>query len=43
MLSFYNNNQFLSNSNPTMGVEFATKKIEIAGQIIKLQIWDTVR
>ncbi len=27
ILSSYNNNQFSSNSNPTMGVEFATKKI----------------
>lgn len=25
-----------------MGVEFATKKLEIGGQVIKLQIWDTV-
>jgi len=29
-------------SNPTMGVEFATKKLVVDGHIIKVQIWDTV-
>ena len=42
LLATYNNNEFSSASNPTMGVEFATKKVEMNGHTIKLQIWDTV-
>jgi GTPase SAR1 family protein len=34
--------RFNNDSNPTMGVEFATKKIHVAGKLIKLQVWDTV-
>lgn len=43
LLSTYNKGSFSDSSNPTMGVEFATKKIEMDGKVIKLQIWDTVR
>lgn len=43
ILSMFINNNYLSDSNPTMGVEFATKKISVGDKIIKIQIWDTVR
>ncbi len=42
ILSMFVNNQFKSESNPTMGVEFATKKISVLGKVIKIQVWDTV-
>lgn len=42
ILSMFINNSYLSDSNPTMGVEFATKKIAVTDKIIKIQIWDTV-
>lgn len=37
------NGSYLSDSNPTMGVEFATKKLAVGDKVIKIQIWDTVR
>ena len=42
LLSTFIKKPFTNELNPTMGVEFATKKIEVKGKIIKLQIWDTV-
>ena len=42
LLSMFVNGAFLADSNPTMGVEFATKKILAGSHQIKVQIWDTV-
>ena len=42
LLNMFVNETFISESNPTMGVQFATKKMMINGKIIKVQIWDTV-
>ena len=42
LLQMYINRMFRDSSNPTMGVEFATKKLKVANKTIKLQIWDTV-
>ena len=42
MLNKFLNDAFTAESNPTMGVEFATKKINVDGTNIKIQIWDTV-
>lgn len=42
LLNMFINETFISESNPTMGVEFATKKMVVDGNIIKVQIWDTV-
>jgi GTPase SAR1 family protein len=43
ILSMFINGSYLSDSNPTMGVEFATKKLAVGDKVIKIQIWDTVR
>ncbi len=42
LLHMYINRQFRDGSNPTMGVQFATKKIKVGNKIVKIQIWDTV-
>lgn len=42
LLNYYINRQFTDSNNPTMGVEFATKKVQINDKVIKLQLWDTV-
>jgi GTPase SAR1 family protein len=42
ILNMFINNSYISECNPTMGVEFATKKISVGDKIIKVQIWDTV-
>lgn len=42
LLQFYINRQFNDSNNPTMGVEFATKKLKVKDKVVKLQIWDTV-
>jgi GTPase SAR1 family protein len=42
LLQYYINRQFKDSSNPTMGVEFATKKLKVSDKLIKIQIWDTV-
>ena len=34
--------QFKSDSDPTIGVEFGSKTIQVDGKAIRLQIWDTV-
>ncbi|KAH0795112.1 ras-related protein RABA2a [Histomonas meleagridis] len=41
LLSQFARNQFCEDSKTTIGVEFATKNIELNGKIIKAQIWDT--
>ena len=40
MLRFLEN-KFKTYQDPTIGVEFGSKKVEIYSQKIKLQIWDT--
>lgn len=42
LLHMFVNETYVAESNPTMGVEFATKKMVVDGHIIKVQIWDTV-
>lgn len=42
ILNRFIDDTFVPESNPTMGVEFATKKIKVGGSTIKVQIWDTV-
>ena len=37
----YTKNEFLSNTKPTIGVEFATKIVNINGKSMRIQIWDT--
>lgn len=41
-LSRYVEGIFKDDHEPTLGVEFASKIIELEAQIIKTQIWDTV-
>ena len=41
LLSRFTSNKFNIESIPTIGVEFATKSIEVEGKTIKAQIWDT--
>lgn len=41
LLSRFTKNEFNLESKPTIGVEFATKTINIDGKNIKAQIWDT--
>lgn len=42
LLSRYVDSHFKEDHEPTLGVEFASKIIELEAQIIKTQIWDTV-
>ena len=42
ILANYHHKKINDESNPTMGVEYSSKKIEVHGNSIKLQIWDTV-
>ena len=41
LLSRFTKNEFNLESKTTIGVEFATKSIEVGDKIIKAQIWDT--
>ncbi|OQV21509.1 Ras-related protein Rab-11B [Hypsibius exemplaris] len=41
LLSRFARNEFTSESKSTIGVEFATRSLNIAGKIIKAQCWDT--
>jgi len=41
ILSRFIDGEFVLASKPTIGVEFATKYMEVEGNVIKLQIWDT--
>ena len=43
ILSRYTKNEFNIDSKATVGVEFASKCINIDGKVIKAQIWDTGR
>eukprot|EP00124_Ichthyophonus_hoferi_P002778 Ihof_evm5s205 gene=Ihof_evmTU5s205 len=41
LLSRFTRNQFSLETKSTIGVEFATRSIQIEGKTIKAQIWDT--
>lgn len=41
LLSRFTRNEFNLESKSTIGVEFATRSLEIDGKVIKAQIWDT--
>lgn len=41
ILSRYTRNEFCLESKSTIGVEFATKTLQLEGKTIKAQIWDT--
>ncbi|GMP67582.1 hypothetical protein CsSME_00027518 [Camellia sinensis var. sinensis] len=41
LLSRFTRNEFNLESKSTIGVEFATKGLNIDGMVIKAQIWDT--
>mmetsp|Transcript_3480 Transcript_3480/g.15520 ORF Transcript_3480/g.15520 Transcript_3480/m.15520 type:complete len:187 (+) Transcript_3480:89-649(+) len=41
LLSRFTRNEFCSESKSTIGVEFATRSLEVEGKTIKAQIWDT--
>nr|GLL45491.1 ras-related protein YPT3 [Ipomoea trifida] len=41
LLSRFTKNEFNLESKSTIGVEFATKSLNIGGKVIKAQIWDT--
>ena len=41
LLSRFTRNEFIYDSKFTIGVEFATRCVELEGKIIKAQIWDT--
>ncbi|CAA7404985.1 unnamed protein product [Spirodela intermedia] len=41
LLSRFTRNEFSLESKSTIGVEFATRTVQVEGKIIKAQIWDT--
>ncbi|XP_057462175.1 LOW QUALITY PROTEIN: ras-related protein RABA1c-like [Actinidia eriantha] len=41
LLSRFTRNEFSLESKSTIGVEFATKSLNVDGKVIKAQIWDT--
>lgn len=41
LLSRFAKNEFRFDSKSTIGVEFQTRTVSIAGKVIKAQIWDT--
>lgn len=41
LLSRFSNNSFSADCKSTIGIEFATRTIEIEGHRVKAQIWDT--
>jgi len=41
LLSRFTRNEFCLESKSTIGVEFATRSIEVDGKTVKAQIWDT--
>lgn len=41
LLSRFTRNEFLVESKQTIGVEFATRTVDIDGKKVKAQIWDT--
>lgn len=43
VLSRFTRNEFSIDSKSTIGVDFATKFINISDKVVKAQLWDTVR
>lgn len=41
VLSRFTRNEFNLESKSTIGVEFATRSIQVEGKTVKAQIWDT--
>ena len=41
IMSRFNSDTFSSNSKPTIGMDFATKTVQIKNRIVRLQLWDT--
>ncbi|KAE8715025.1 Ras-related protein RABA1d [Hibiscus syriacus] len=41
LLSVFTRNEFSLESKSTIGVEFATRSLNVDGKVIKAQIWDT--
>ncbi|CAM8966680.1 unnamed protein product [Rhodiola kirilowii] len=41
ILSRFTRNEFCLESNSTIGVEFATRTLQVEGKTVKAQIWDT--
>ena len=41
LLSRFTRNEFNLESKSTIGVEFATRSIQVDGKTVKAQIWDT--
>jgi small GTP-binding protein len=41
ILARFTRDQFISESKSTIGVEFATKTLDVHGKTVKAQIWDT--
>jgi Ras-related protein Rab-11A len=41
LLSRFTRNEFSLESKSTIGVEFATRSLDVDGKVIKAQIWDT--
>lgn len=41
LLSRFTRNEFNLESKSTIGVEFATRSIQVDNKVIKAQIWDT--
>lgn len=41
IISRFTKNEFNLESKTTIGVEFATKTLELNGKTIKIQVWDT--
>lgn len=41
LLARFTRNEFNMDSKSTIGVEFATRSIQVDGKTIKAQIWDT--
>ena len=40
-MSRFTRNEFSDSTKSTIGVEFATRSIEVEGKVIKAQVWDT--
>jgi len=41
LLSRFTRNEFSLESKSTIGVEFATRSLQVDGKVVKAQIWDT--
>jgi Ras-related protein Rab-11A len=41
VLSRFTRNEFNLDSKSTIGVEFATRSVQVDGKTVKAQIWDT--